>query len=74
MSKRTKEEPLKITVPLSEVLEILRLAGKIETPIVVYRRDGQLEMATEAVEKSMAYASAIAEILYKWTHNNEAEK
>ncbi len=66
--KDTEEQPIMITVPLSEILEILSLSSAIESPTAVFRKEDRLAMANEVVEKSIATAGQISNILHKWTH------
>ena len=67
---KEKQKPT-LTVPLSEVLEILRLAVKIENPTAAFRKDDQLMMANEVIKNSIGYAGRISELIYRWTHPEE---
>ena len=62
------EDPLMRLVPEIEILELVRLASKIESPTVTYCTNDPLAMAKEAIANSKKNASAISDILYKWTH------
>ena len=57
----------RITVPLSEIFDLLRLVRRIELPDVTYSED-MLEMAQQAIRLSKRDANEASEILYKWTH------
>lgn len=65
-------EEIKVTVPLSELLELLRLITKIEYPSVTYE-DNNLVMAQQAIRNSKRYANEASAILYQWTHTKEEE-
>lgn len=69
----TIQEGIKITVPLDEILELLRLVTRIEVPDVTYC-DDLLPMAQQAVRLSRMYAGDASNILYKWTHGEFEEK
>ena len=57
---------LKLTIPLSEVLEILKLSTEIEHPTAVFKKEDRLAMASEVVEKSISKSSQISNIIHKW--------
>ena len=63
----TKQEEPQIAVPLSEILELLRLVTKIEIPDVTYGED-MLVMAQQALRLNKRCAGEASDILYKWTH------
>lgn len=63
-----KQEEIKVTVPLSEVLEILRLVTNIEYPNCTYVPEESLLMADNAIRQMKQSAGAISNILYTWTH------
>jgi len=63
MGERT---PTMITVPLDEVLELIRLSSGIEYPNCTYVPDNELTMAQNAVRLMQQKASNISDILYKW--------
>ena len=58
-------EEIKLTVPLSEVLELLKLVTMIEMPDVTYGED-MLVMAQQAVRLNRMKATDASNILYKW--------
>ena len=68
-----KLEEIKITVPLADILELIRLMSRIEMPDVTYC-DDILPMAQQAVRLSKMNAGEASNILYGWTHGEEYAK
>ena len=63
--EKLTEEPISITVPLSEILEILRLVSAIEMPDVTYS-EYMLIMAQQALRLNKMRAGDASNILHKW--------
>lgn len=65
----TEQEEIKITVPLSDILELIRLSNSIEYPNCTFLPDEPLLMADNAVRLIGQAASNIADILHRWVHD-----
>lgn len=60
-----KQEEIKMTVPLNEIIELQRLMSKIQIPDVTYC-DDLLPMAQQAIRLSRRYAERAQDILFTW--------
>ena len=61
-----KQEEVKVTVPLRDLQELLRLVNMIEYPEVTYNSD-KLVMAEHAIRRTKLYAEQMEDIITRWS-------